>query len=189
MTRLNIDLFNGTLEVDGEESFVKLVYDDFKEQLASAPRPVVADAALPTPHYSDDNTAEQVNRAVRGVKKSTYKRPKSNFSIVKNLDLSAKINSQSLREFYAAKSPVTAMECNAVFVYYLQRIIGVNPIMIDHIYSCYKDVNIKYPNALKQSIADTSSRRGWLDTRSFEDIRIATPGENYVEHDLPKRAV
>ena len=180
MTKLRIDLFNSTVEVDGEESFVRLVYDDFKGQLAGAGQKVAINIQKPTEGHSP------LTEAVSLAKKPIDKRPKASFSIIKDLDLSSNNDKPSLREFYASRSPRSALECNAVFVYYLQQIANVKPIAIDHIYSCYKALNLKYPNALKQSIADTSSRKGWLDTSSFEDIKLATPGENYVEHDLPK---
>jgi hypothetical protein len=176
----------GTLEVEGEEEFVKSVYEQFKEELA---RTRLGTAVKGTPAgqliEGEADGQRKGKTAEKTGKKSSSKRAKTSFSIVKDLDLSDKTNSESLRAFYASKAPTTAMECNAVFVYYLQQIAKVQPITLDRIYSCYKDVSIKYPNALRQSVADTSSRRGWLDTKSFDDIRLATPGENFVEHDLP----
>lgn len=186
MTRLSINLTDGTLEVEGEETFVKSVYEEFKEQLATAKLNVRPYNNGTPVQLIDQGSKVGGAKTTKPAKKSSVKRARGSFSIVKDLDLSAKTNSKSLRDFYAEKSPANAMECNAVFVYFLQQIAGIDSITIDHIYSCYKDVGIKYPNALRQSIADTSSRRGWLDTKSFDDIKIATPGENYVEHDLPK---
>ena len=184
MTRLSINIKDGTLEVEGEESFVKEVYSDFKEQVALARLGITV-----TPPQNDDpKLIDQGDDKAKpkATKKPATKRARVSFSIVKDLDLSSKSNSQSLRDFYASKNPTSAMEKNTVFVYFLQQIAKVSPITLDHIYSCYTDVNSKYPNALRQSVADTAFHRGWLDTSSFADIKLATPGENYVEHDLPK---
>lgn len=181
MTRLNINLKEGTLEVEGEETFVAGVYADFKEQIAigaiarSEPVKVLTSE-------TDEVTAPKQSKKSRSVK------TKESFSIVKDLDLSAKGNSQSLRDFYAAKKPGNAMEMNAVFVYYLQTIVGLKAITLDHVYSCYKNVEARIPGALRQSLKDSASRKGYIDTSSFDSITLATPGENLVEQDLPRAA-
>ncbi len=185
MTKLRIDLFSGTLEVDGEESFVRSVYDDFKDRLlavrsANVPAGELLPATTPAGRPPDAST--------RLVRTGSRKRPGTSLSLIKDLDLSEIGNDFSLLDFYAAKAPQTAMESNVVFVYYLQQIAMLKGIGVNHIYTCYKYVNIKYPNALKQSLADTSSRKNWLDTSSFEDIKLSTGGENFVEHDLPRGA-
>jgi hypothetical protein len=40
------------------------------------------------------------------------------------------------------------------------------------------------PGALRQSLLDTSFKKGWIDTKSMENITITTHGENLVEHEL-----
>jgi hypothetical protein len=206
MTKLKIDLFSGTIEVDGEENFVQSVYEDFKGQLLavragqSAARPVASTAApaqfAPTAAAAPvtaaplgtERPAETVPPTEAAPRPAARRRAKSNLNLIKDLDLSATSHDLSLRDFYAAKSPQTAMESNVVFVYYLQQIAGVQGIGVDHIYTCYKEVGAKYPNALKQSLADTSSRKNWLDTSTFDHIRLAAAGENFVEHELPRGA-
>jgi hypothetical protein len=186
MTKLRIDLFSGILEVDGEEGFVRTVYDDFKGQLLairarnSAETPAISNPA--SPDISDDSAP-----ITKPIRTATKRRNGNSPALIKDLDLSETAHDFSLTDFYAAKSPQNAMESNVVFVYYLQRIAQVAGISINHIYTCYKYVSIKYPNALRQSIADTSSRKNWLDTGSFDNIRLSTAGENFVEHDLPRR--
>lgn len=184
MTKLKIDLVNGLLEVEGEESFVKEIYQDYKEQLSKhsfngVPADINGGEGKPNPAPRSSSTAK------RGRTKEAVKR-KESFSIIKDLDLSSKGNKKSLREFFKEKAPSAALGKNAVFVYYLQNEAKITGITIDHIYSCYKDVNERVPEALKQSILDTSSKKGWIDTASMTDIKMSTPGENFVEHDLPR---
>lgn len=179
MTRLNINIKEGTLEVEGEESFVAGVYSDFKEQLTISNSGRSAEMIAMNP-------AAQETLSARQSKKSRISKSKESFSIIKDLDLSEKSNSQSLRSFYEAKKPANAMESNAVFVYYLQMIAGVGPITLSHIYSCYKNVGARIPAALRQSLADTAFHKGYIDTSSFDSIKLATPGENFVEQDLPR---
>lgn len=100
--------------------------------------------------------------------------------------MSVKGNKQDLKSFYTEKSPGPALEKNLVFVYYLQKIAKVQAIGVDHVYSCYKDVKAKVPENLKQSLLNTAFSKGWIDTKSMDNMTVTVPGENFVEHDLPK---
>jgi hypothetical protein len=180
MTKLHINLSIGTLEVEGEETFVTAVYNDFKAGLLSA-----AANAKPEEKNTPVERPKVTNEAPAN--KPRTKRTKASHSLIKDLDLSTKANPTSLKDFHITKQPASAMECNAVFVYYLQQIAQVPTITLDHVFTCYKEAGVRVPTALKQSLADTASRRGWIDTSSFDDIKIAVRGENFVEHDLPKK--
>lgn len=186
MTKLRIDLFSGTLEVDGDEEFVRSVYGDFKDQLLAIQKRQGSTPVPPKAAGTPVTTTAAPAPAGKETRQPARRRARISLSLVKELDLTDIANDFSLQDFYAAKGPQTAMESNVVFVYYLQQIAGVERIGVNHIYTCYKHMGIKYPNALKQSLADTSSRKNWLNTSSFEDIRLDTAGENYVEHDLPR---
>ena len=179
MTRLNINIKEGTLEVEGEESFVAGVYADFKEQLALGT--AVARSIPPSAASLTTVATSEVKQA----KKSRNSKTKESLTILKDLDLSEKTNPQSLRTFYEAKNPGNTMEQNAVYVYYLQMIAGIDNITPDHIYSCYKNIGIKVP-AIRQSLMNTAFHKGYVDTSSLDAIKLATPGENFVEQDLPK---
>ena len=74
-------------------------------------------------------------------------------------------------------------------MYYLQHKIEISTITPDHVFTCYRDVGVKVPAALVQSLRDTANRRGWLDTANTNDLKVTTPGMNYLEHDLPKAKV
>jgi hypothetical protein len=178
-TRLKIDLNQGILEVEGTQDFVKMIYDEFKSQVPFEARRGGV--------FSGKKKRKQISGAGEGQEHHPRQKKKpASYSIVKDLDLSAKKNKQSLRDIFKLKSPSSNMEKNIVFTYYLQKIASVEGITPGHIYSCYKDVNMKVPGALEQSLLDTSHLKGWLDTSNLNDIKVATPGENFVEHDLPK---
>ncbi len=108
-------------------------------------------------------------------------------TIVKDLNLKKEGKAPSLREFYAEKKPKEFAEQNAAFVYYLSKLKEIGSITPNHIYTCYKEVNTRIPGAFYQSLTDTARRQGWIDMSNSEDIRITTVGENFVEHDLPKK--
>lgn len=186
MTKLRLDLQTGILEVEGEEEFVKSVYQDFKEVLNS--RPLIPKSIPVVENGKSQKTANNAGQVSQKESKQKNK-SKESYSISKDLDLSSKGGKQSLRDFYKGKFPTkakSAMENNAVFVYFLQKILMNTNITLSHIYSCYKDVGARVPTALRQSLLDTSHRKGWVDTSSFENLLITTAGENYVEQDLPK---
>jgi hypothetical protein len=184
MTKLKIDFQLGILEVEGEETFVKMVYQDYKDKLNTD---ILLKASQEERKIqTKEKDAEEMSHKPEK-RKSKSRSVREALSIVKDLDLSSKSNKQSLRDFYKEKQPQVGMENNAVFVYYMQKIAAINGITVNHVYSCYKDVGARVPTALRQSLIDTSHNKGWIDTASLEDIKVATPGENFVEHDLPKQ--
>lgn len=183
MTKIILNLRDGLLEVEGEESFVKEVYEDFKKLANDFKSPAHKEheprilKTVEKEGKESPKNGSSSNRKKKGVKKSVP-------TFVKDLDLSVKNNSQDLKEFFKLKSPSNNMEKNVVFIYYLKTIGKVEDITLDHIYTCYKYVNEKVPGALAQSLLDTASRKGWIDTSNMNSIQLPVAGENFVEHDM-----
>jgi hypothetical protein len=194
MAKLKIDLTTGILEVEGADDIVREIYQDFKDKIQPGmmmPQPVTV-APSQSPMYQSVSSPQPQPQTVKysSDQPAAAKSPGKHsftYNIVKTLDLSIREHDQSLKDFFLEKSPKSALETNAVFVYYLQKLAGVRNITINHIYTCYKDVKVKVPGALRQSVIDTSFKKGWIDTKSLEDITISIQGENLVEHDLPKQ--
>lgn len=162
MARVKIDLENKLLEIEGNESFIREIYDKSRNLFI-----------LPADIASSQNVIVKRQRHQRSLKES--------YAIIKDLDLS---QPEPLRNFYAQKKAQSALAKNAVFVYYLSKIANIKNINLNHIYSCYKEVGERLPGALKQSLADTSSKKGWIDTKSMADIKITLKGEGLVEREL-----
>jgi hypothetical protein len=57
-------------------------------------------------------------------------------------------------------------------------------VTLDHIYTCYKEMNRKPNDKFRQSFIDTKNRQGWIE---FEEnkLDISHRGVIFVEHDLP----
>lgn len=180
MTKLKIDLRGGILEVEGEEAFVREVYQDYKDKVSQDNFTPINE---PDQEQEEPKTTAKPYKVKNNNSKTGSKR-KESYQIVKNLKLSAKGGKESLKDFYAKKSPTSAMQRNTVFVYYLEKVAKVSGVGVNHIYTCYKDVSEKVPGALRQSLLDTSFKNGWIDTKSMENITITTHGENLVEHEL-----
>lgn len=184
MTRIKIDLVNGILDVEGEESFVREVYAEYKERLQATSH--ATDAGDKGSNHTGASKVNKVKKT-KAVSNSGRAKKKESYSIVKDLDLVCGGGEKGLEAFLKTKNPMNDLERNAVFLYYLKKIANVATVSADHIFTCYKHVGRPVP-ALAQSLRNTSSRKGWIDTSSISDIKTTIPGENYVEHKLPIEA-
>lgn len=185
--KLRIDLSLGLIEAEGNEDFLLALYNDFKERVQASARP--AAKAMEPAHPTGGDTTKTTKSPSRTASASggskAKKKPRDSQSIVKDLDLT-KGKSGRLKEFYERYAVKSNLERNLVFIYYMQNELELTGITDDHVYTCYRNVGAKLPGALRQSLLDTSSRNGWIDTSDMDNIRLATPGVNHLEHDLPK---
>jgi hypothetical protein len=181
MARIKIDVANGIFEAEGDEKFLSSLYADFKQGLAQAQKQLMSSGE----NLEKKNTPGDANGDKKASK--TANRRKESYSIVKDLDLSSKDGKRTLRGYYTEKQPSTGMERATMFVYYLKKFAGIDSISPDHIYTCYKEVGVPVPKALKQSLLDTAFRKGSIDTSDLNNITLTTVGENMVEYDLPTK--
>ena len=114
----------------------------------------------------------------------------TSLSIVKDLNLRPR-GKKPLRDFVADKAPENVQEAIAVMVYYLQHELETEDISRSYIYTCFKDLadrKYKVPTNMAQTLRNIAYRKGWIDTNDPNSIRVTIPGENFVEHDLPRDA-
>lgn len=116
--------------------------------------------------------------------KSKASKKVHSYQIIPSLNLKPS-GKKSLEDFYLEHPVNSNFEYNLLFIYYLEKVLNEKFINIDHIYTCYKALNIKVPN-IYQSIADTKKRKGWIDSSNMNDLKISIAGENYLEHTLKK---
>lgn len=121
------------------------------------------------------------------VKKSPKIKTKLSLSIDKDLNLRPK-GKKSFVDFAKEKQPVSYEQKCTVAVYYLEKILGIKGIGINHIYTCYKDAVWRVPADLRNKLHSTASKKGWLDTGNIDEIKLTTRGDNLIEHDLPPKA-
>jgi hypothetical protein len=200
-TRLKIDLSQGILEVEGSESFVKIIYNDFKTHFAgietvdelkparrprktkaaapaAAPKPVIEKAPVPEPDVEKEEAKPPDEKPSP---------PTPAYALIKDLDLEASDSQPSLVEFMDSKFPITNEERNIVFLYYLQHTLKLKSIKLDHIYTCYRETKIRVPLNLENSLRITADQHGWIRTTKAGNIRLTATGKSYVENQLPKR--
>lgn len=106
------------------------------------------------------------------------------YSLISDLNLIPN-GMESLKDFYSKYKVSNNFEKNIVILYYLKNILGIENVGIDHIYTCYKHLSIRIP-ILGQSLRDTKSRKGWIDTSNSDDLKVTVAGENYIEHEIEK---
>lgn len=181
-TKIKIDIGQGIIEAEGDEQFVKSIYNDFKDRLnAPAARSGSGSGKRrgSKPKVANNDGSEKPKKA----KTKNSDTP----SLVKDLDLTGGKDYPSLRDFYGEYAPKSNMEKNLIFAYYLQHKASHSNIGVDEIYTCYRNiVKLKVPKALTQSLIDTSARKGWIDTKSLSDLKVPIAGMNHIEHDMAK---
>lgn len=180
-TKIRINLVEGLVEAEGSEAFVAGIYADFKQRLQELQKAKHKE----TDPLKKDNVvvSPPAERTRKGKSSSAAEMPK----IDKNLNLKAQDGKPSLRDFYAKYLPGSFLEKNLVFCYYLQQLLEISPINVDHVFTCYRDIKeLKVPTALAQSLKDTARYKGWLDTSSLDDIKVPTAGTNFLEQDMNK---
>ena len=92
----------------------------------------------------------------------------------------------SLREFAAEKMPADNNEKNAIAVYYLTEILGVDTVEVGHVLAAYIECEWKIPANPADAIVKTAHRRRWLDSSSLKAIKLTFPGRNLVRLELPR---
>lgn len=199
-TKLKIDLAQGILEVEGSETFVRVIYNDFKtyfvpndeettkkttrrrtrksrsSRASSPPQP-------PTPPASEPETVAPTDSKTKSTRSNVE--PTPNYKMLKDLDLSASKKYPALIEFTDSKFPITNEERNLVFLYYLKEIRHLDNVTLDHIYTCYRAVNIRAPVDIKASLEATASQHKWIVFTKDGQLSVTPKGREYVENYLP----
>lgn len=127
-----------------------------------------------------------VKAAKKGTGKSKTAKSKETISIDKDLNLRER-GKKSFKDFYDEKQPKSAMDFNTVAIYYLSQILELDKITANQVYTCYKEVSKRPPNAFIQSLRDTASLKGFIDSADVENLKIPSRGINFVDHDLPAK--
>ena len=113
--------------------------------------------------------------------------PLPTYTFLEDLKLGAASGRPSLVEFMDAKLPITNEERNVVFLYYLQHILKVKPITLDHVYTCYRQAKIRAPLNIENSLRMTAEHRGWIKANQNGSMTVTSDGKQYVEKQLPKK--
>lgn len=185
--RVRIDLANRTLDAEGDEQFVRSMVNAFVELANVGTSETTGTSVASSQEAGPLQPPPPAGlNGPRAVPKSSKPRPKDSYEIVRDLDLMPKDGKETLDQFFAKKSPQNAFEKNTVFVYYLTVVLGLGGISVNHVFTCYRHLRTQMPEKLRQSLWDTGSKKGWLDTRDIGNLSVPIAGLNLVEQMLPR---
>lgn len=141
----------------------------------------VPDEPAETKQKASDENAGRASAPKRSKRTSKAR----SVSLVKDLNLTPS-GEQSFRDFAEGEAPTVQNEMNLVAVYYLKKVLELEQVGADHVYTAYKAAGWRPPARPHGSLRKTASEEGWIDTANSSDIQLTTLGATYIEHDLPK---
>jgi hypothetical protein len=190
MARIKIAINGNEFEAEGDETFLKGLFDDFKEALASA-APRVPQGSLEQVKQietgaSESSPADKALESDKGQISPIRNRKKKSKSVTADRKLNLRPDGmRSFAEFAAEKIPTGNHEKNVISVYYLTEILGRPSASAAEIVSCYEDRNWRVPADIRNSLQKTASMQGWINTESSDEITVEVKGSNHVKHDMP----
>lgn len=129
-----------------------------------------------TKKVNEDNTvATETVNGKKASKSSTSKTLKRLNNI--NFEPAGK---ESLKDFITKYAPKNDKERNLLFVHYLQSVLEIGEITFDHIYSCYDILDLRISENLPQTIRNTASRTGWIETKNAI-LSVTIKGNNQIK--------
>ena len=202
--RFTINVREGMVELEGNESFVDKHLEKFQEIFKMAVKEAITRGVEQSLELKNQSAQVALPAELSKSKESsaviehTPPHPqKSNTSTTKHsarpaliihpipVDLKANENKIGLREFYAQKTPANHYEKTAVFVYYLTKFNSQQEVKFGEILSCYDEVNEKKPS-IADIVKNSIRYKGWLDQGSEKyTVLLTISGENFVKFDLP----
>ncbi len=182
-TKLKIDLTQGILEVEGSETFVRNIYRDFKIQFLGEE---AVEEEKPTRRRRSRKSTRSKSTKSSPAKAEPAPKPPP-YNLVPDLNLGATKDHPSLVEFMDSKLPITYVERNLVFLYYLQYLLKQKPVTMDHVYTCYREAKIRAPLDLDSSLKMTAKDKGWITIAEDGHMSVTPSGKRYVEEQLPQK--
>jgi hypothetical protein len=181
--KLRFDAKNGTLEVEGSEAFVSRMYEDFKTAVGGALTLSEQLGASPNDEREESPDATTPRRRPRRGRAPTT--PDANASDkVKNYapGLDASLDTVGLDEFYFPFAPKNHAERILIFVKFLEDKKGILPCTGDQIFTCYRSLREKIPEAFVQALRDAAGDRyGYIEYKSPTEISSTVRGTNHFE--------
>ena len=187
-TKLHIDLSQGVINVEGNESFVKSIYDDFREKALKNFSPSTKpDQTTPPPSQAPagggaggKRQKAKANKTSGGKTKSSGYKPEFD----SDMDLSG------VEDFYDQYLPKNHSEKILIFAQFLDKKLKIKPLTADHIYSCYFTLNSRTatPLALAQALREARTLKGYIKFASLNDISVSIAGDNHFNQGLKKKS-
>lgn len=92
---------------------------------------------------------------------------------------------QSLIDLEAEKKPRNQNDQNLLAIYYMELVLGLQDITIEHVRAAYKECHWREPFSFLRSLQNTASHTSLISTRYMKDIRTTPEGTARVEQEMP----
>jgi hypothetical protein len=179
--KLNIDLKQGLLHVEGTEDFVRAIYDDFKSRLTAA-------AAVPLAEATPQGNNNGGGRADARRTQARTKTGRGEFVPTFNREL----DTSKLFAYYNQFEMKNHPEKVLVFCMFLQEELKMEKITGNDVFTCYTAMKAatKTPKAFAQALRDAEGKSfHYIEVKAWDDIVVPISGSNYFHHDLKHKEV
>lgn len=184
ITKLAINLTDGTIQVEGTEEFVRFIYQDFRDSLSKQ----VVVRPLPAQTLEHDSQPALLTDETKSRKKRAPRKASSNSNgekprpILYKPTFNAKLDLATLEQHFDEWQPENNYEKILVCAVFLRDKLGLAPCSADDIYTCFHTLSrkgkTKVPAAFKQAFVDCQNRTHYIDYKFLQEIHITIPGDN-----------
>ncbi|RUO20123.1 hypothetical protein [Aliidiomarina haloalkalitolerans] len=185
-TKAKISIKEGTIELEGSESFVRGYLDEFKELLKTPPRPE-------TPQQQYQKSKAPAPKKAQAKKSATPKAGAGKKSAPKvsmeRFDIHGGGDIPSLEVYMEEKKPGTGNgNIIAVIGHYITEKLGEDSFSEGQIEYAYKMLKIKRPNHLRQIMINEKNKRDLFEANAADSTKwhLTRAGEIFVSDTLPE---
>ena len=188
--KIRIDLQNQIIDIEGTETFVKETLEKLDLQILGKS---VGRGSVSAPAQAQSTQEKNKSDTSTGGKKPKAKTAKKSSNIkIDPVDTSRKGNVPSLSEFLSEKfgeyKSATMQELTVVMIYYLIKYKSLSGVNGGNILSCFQNIGMKKPTNVMQIFNNIVNRTGYIEVaEEARTYRCNVAGENFVEHDLPRK--
>ncbi|HEB27727.1 MAG TPA: hypothetical protein ENI05_08115 [Porticoccus sp.] len=185
VTKAKINIKEGTIELEGSESFVSAYLDQFKGMLKADPAPV-----LPIdPEPQANPSAKKAPAKKTTAKKASSGKKAAPKVSIERFDIHGKDDTPSLETFLEEKKPGTGNgNIIAVIGYYITELLGEKNFAEGQVEYAYKMLKLKRPGHLRQIMINNKNERDLFEANEEDSSqwRLTRTGEIYVSDLLPE---
>lgn len=136
-------------------------------------------------NYKEKTTISENSKYKKEKKQVKKGQKSSSYNLVNDVNLLEDGDPKFLDFCKGLLDNIANEKYNAVCVYYLEKVLKLDNITLDHIYTCYKIANKDYKN-LNATISNSKNRGKYIYEKESNNYRITQAGQKLVEIDLPK---
>ena len=184
--KLYVNISKGIVEVEGDANLVREVYSDFRERLLDTEFRVADGRATGGKSETKDEPKPTKRRSRKSKEASG-----STGSIGADPDspkLDKDIDTSGLAAYFGEFVPRNHSESILIFLRFLGETLGIEKPNTDQVFTCYRKAGQRLPKAFRQAFHNASSRHGYIEFGSANDLAVTTAGMNHFDHDLKRKS-